>query len=313
MYNDIIRIPLKWNNLVQNIYGHEPGWVVMNHFFSHCGGFFMMVAIINIVINSIFFSFIRDNVNIEYWGLSMMIYLMSSSLYVVNFSLMRQGLTIALFVFSWKFIKKKKFLPALVVILVASTIHSSAQVLIPFAFFGFLPFGKRLISVFLVLLIIILYLNKDLLTDLYSRIVSIGELASTQSLEYYEQNNDTTIKYGVGFYINMIPFIIAMWGLSFRGSLIDNQKKMLITLSMFSFVIAPFGQILPIVGRFGMYFNAFGVAAIPYIYSLLPNKRLYSLLISVYLMMLVYGYISFFLSPIWIQSYSTFHSIFEVL
>ena len=313
MFKEITMLPLSIDSLVNDEYGHEPGWVILNHLFSHLGGFYVMVAVLNVIQNAIYYRFIKDNVHKNNWTIAVMIYLMSTSLYILNFSMMRQGLAISLFVLAWSFIKKKRLIPTLLIIGIASSIHYSAQVLFPFALLPFIPLNKKVISVIYVVLIVALYLSSNLLSDTVEAIAAIEDLKSAQSLEYYQSNNSTTVTYGLGFVINLLPFVIAIWGLFKRGQLINDEKKMLMMLSMVSFLVAPFAQVLQLLGRFIMYFSAIDVAAIPFIYSLLPNKKVHQFLMAIYIFMLAYSYIMFFLSDVYSKQYSTFHTIFEVL
>lgn len=315
MYKELVSMPLRWDYLIDNTYNHEPGWVLLNHFFSHLGGFFVMVAVLNIVQNTIFFYFIKENVQKRYWTVSMAIYLMSGSLYILNFSMMRQAIAIALFVFSWNYIKRKKFWPSLLILFVASTFHYSAQILIPFMLLPFITLRGRgkVIAVIYVGIMIALFISTSLLADVFETVIQIEKLRSVQNLEYQIIEDNGTLTYGWGVVVNMIPFFISMWALFTNEKKIDNDKKMLIMISMVSFLILPFGKILQIIGRYGMYFTAYSVASIPFIYSLLPNKMLHRLLLGIYIFMLLFEYYEFFNSDIWAKDYSTFHTIFEVL
>lgn len=313
MFKELTSLPLSIDSLVNDEYGHEPGWVILNHFFSHVGGFYMMVAVLNIIQNSIYYHFIKDNVQKTNWAIAVMIYLMSTSLYVLNFSLMRQGLAISLFIWAWSFIKKKRIIPSLLIIGIASSIHYSAQITIPFVLLPFISLSKKAISVVYAVLIVVLYVSSSLLSDTFEALAALENLQGTQSLEYYQRNESNTVTYGMGFVLNLIPFIIAVWGLFTKDKLFDDEKKMLVMLSMFNFIIAPFVQVLQMLGRFSMYFSAFDVAAIPFIYTLLPNKKVYQILMFIFIFMLVYSYIMFFLSDVYSNYYTTYHTIFGVL
>ena len=311
-YKEINIIPLRWDYLAGDAYNIEPGWVVLNHLFSHFGGFFMMVAVLNVFQNAVYYHFIKNNVRKREWTISMIIYLMSGSLYILNFSMMRQGLAISLFVLAWSFIRDKKLIQTLIIIGIASSIHYSAQILFPFALLPFAPLGKRTVSFIYVGLLIALYFSSELLSNTFEAISAVEELKSTQTLGIYAEDTEKS-SYGLGFVINLLPFVISIWGLFMRNENLNNEKKMLIMISMVSFLIAPFGQIIPLLGRFGMYFSAYDVAVIPFIYSLLPNKKYYQIFMGVYIFILVYSYYMFFHSPVWAKSYSTFHTIFEIL
>lgn len=64
--------------------------------------------------------------------LSVMLFLLLSEYYcTMNF--IRQSIAGIIALFALEFLKKKKFLPYLMIILVASTFHKSALILIPFS------------------------------------------------------------------------------------------------------------------------------------------------------------------------------------
>lgn len=335
MYKEITSMPLRFSYLWDNTYQHEFGWVLLNHLFSHLGGFYVMVAVLNIIQNAIYYSFIKDNVPQTQWTLAVMIYLMSGSLYIMNFSMMRQGLAIALFVWAWSFMKDKKLIPSLLIVAAAYSFHQSALILIPFVFFPYLKLKRGTISIIYIALLAGLYLSSDYLSESYNALLELDELQevdSSNKLQYYEKNNTETLTFGLGFLLNLIPFVLALWGLFVYPSkepedgqeeqeadeqsedgrrYLDRDKRLLIVIAIASFVITPFGLLLPMMTRLGMYFEALGVAAIPAIYSLLPGKQSYRLLLGVYLFMLLYNYYGFFTSEVWGEKYATFHTVFQ--
>lgn len=335
MYKEITSIPLHFDYLWDNTYRHEFGWVLLNYLFSHLGGFYVMVAVLNIIQNAIYYSFIKDNVPQTQWTLAVVIYLMSGSLYIMNFSMMRQGLAIALFVWAWSFMKDKKLIPSLLIVAAAYSVHQSALILLPFVFFPYLKLKRGTISIIYIGLLMGLYLSSGYLSDTYDALLELEELQevdSSNKLQYYDNNNTETLSIGLGFFLNLIPFIIALWGLFVYPSkepaggldeqeadeqsddelrYIDRDKRLLIVIAIVSFMITPFGMLLPMMTRLGMYFEALGVAAIPAIYSLLPNKLSYRILLGIYLFMLLYNYYGFFTSEVWGEKYSTFHTVFQ--
>ena len=73
----------------------------------------MMVAVLNVIQNVIYYKFIKANVERTWWPIAVFIYLFSTSFYLLNFSMMRQGLVIAIFLWMWKYIKNRKWFIAL--------------------------------------------------------------------------------------------------------------------------------------------------------------------------------------------------------
>ena len=57
MFDEITNRPLQFEDLWDSSEGHDAGWVVLNHLFKHLGGYFMMVIVLNIIQNVIYFRF----------------------------------------------------------------------------------------------------------------------------------------------------------------------------------------------------------------------------------------------------------------
>ena len=77
----------------------DPGWIVLCILFRPLG-FFSMVIFLNIFQNLVYYGLIKTLVKREWWWLAVFIYIFSTNLYLINFSLMRQGLAITLIISS---------------------------------------------------------------------------------------------------------------------------------------------------------------------------------------------------------------------
>ena len=126
---------------------------------------------------------------------------------------------------------------------------------------------------------------------------------------YSTDNN--TMKIGLGFVMNLIPFIIGMMYLIDTESEHSASDKLLVSISLLSFLIAPFSSIIPLVGRVGMYFGSYQIIAMPLIYKNLKRKYLQWALLFLFIFMLSYSYLTFFKSPVWVDKYTTFKTIFS--
>lgn len=311
-FNENTSFAFHFNDLFDGTYNWEPGWVVLNHLFKNIGGFFGLVIFINILQNLIYYKTIKEYVPEKWRVLAVSIYLLSQSLYLLNFSMMRQGLAVAIFLFAWPFIKERKFLIALGIIFIASLFHSSAQVLLPFAFCGLIPPNKgKIVSILMLSTFVVLYVSKDFLQSVFDQFIVIDYLTSAESLTYYANNELQDRSYGLGFFVNLLPFFVGLYMLYYQR--IESLNISLIFIGLFGFLIAPFGDILTLLLRFSYYASAYQVICLPYIYSQIKNEKIRYGLVTLYCLMLVYGYWQFFMSPVWSRAYSTFHTIFEVL
>ena len=112
----------------------EAGWVILNAVFGFDGGFFYMVAFINIVEGWIYYTFIKRFVHAQSYFWSFFLYLFTFNYYLLNFSMMRQGLAMALILLSFIYLCDNNMKKMIVTIALAVSIHTSAVVIIPFLF-----------------------------------------------------------------------------------------------------------------------------------------------------------------------------------
>jgi hypothetical protein len=126
-------------------------------------------------------------------------------------------------------------------------------------------------------------------------------------------NNRTSNTYRLGFILNLIPLILSLIYLLRTTELGTPQNKLAVGLSIISFIIAPFSEIIPLVGRIGMYFSIYQIVAIYGVYASIKNNIIRYGLLFIYCFMTLYGYFSFFKSDVYSSAYSTFHTIFSVI
>lgn len=308
-YKQVTSYSFDLNGILSKEYFKEPGWVLLCWFFKPLGGFFMMVAILNLVQNLLVYGVIKNYVEKKWWPLSVFIYLFSTSLYLMNFSMMRQGFVICVFLGLWPLIKEKKWFLAAPILWLCSFVHTSALILIPFAFAGLIPIGKGKIwgSIYIIGYLA-LWFNGSLLNDIFMSFMSIEEFEEYANT-YSTDNN--TMKLGLGFVMNIIPFILGMLYLWDADGGHSFAEKLVVSIALISFVITPFASIIPLTGRLGMYFGVYQIIAMPLIYKNLKRKEIQKALLFLFVFMRAYDYLIFFKSPVWIDKFTTFKTIFS--
>lgn len=296
---------------ILNDYNWDPGWVVLNHVFDRFG-FFALVAFINIVLNIIYFCIIKNNVEKEWRPFAVSIYLLSTSLYLLNFSMMRQGMAVALFFAAWPFIRKGRLIPSLLTILIAASFHKSALLLLPFALLGKAKLRNASpIAILMLALLLSLYFSTTLAPEIFISVSSFEYFFANDQVDYYMTSQLLERTYSLGFVLNLLPFIIGIILMIKKVKYPDDN--ILIILCLMSFIVAPFGNVLTMLLRFSYYFVAYQVIGIPRMYSMITRPKLRVAAIGIYCVMLLYGYLVFFSDPVWEKSYSEFHTIFEVI
>lgn len=286
----------------------DVGWSVLNYCFQFLGGFYSLVAIISLFEGIVFYKTIKGNLPRHLWWFGVFLYLFSTSFYLLNFSMLRQGFVISVFVSLFPLIARRKWWIVLPILYLASLVHGSAVVLLPFAFWGYIPFknGKVVAFVFLIVLAL-LYLSTELLT-------MIQRLAfeSTDIFENYGEvygESDSSIKIGIGFVLYLIPILISV--IYIFHHTIDDDIKMFVVFYFISAFFTPLSQRINLIGRVGYYFAVARIIAIPLAYNAINNRILRAGLISILALVFLYDYYLFFNSEVFGPFYSEFHTIFS--
>lgn len=313
-YNEITRYPFNLNAVLRE---KESGWIILNYVFVHFGDFFGLVAFIAVIQNVIYCNFIRKYVPRKWWIMAVFIYLFNTNFYLLNMSMLRQGLAISLFVWAIPYIINKRLVIPITIILTALSIHSSAKILIPFLLWGWLPFGKRFVNIIVILVtvfMILLFTNQDFMQMIFNFIIETDEFQKSDDfmsyVEYYSGNEVVT--FGLGFVMNLIPFVMIGYNLLRNHKILDWQQK-LFCLSLIGAMIFPFVQIIPLISRISLYFIALTIVVIPIVYKWIPNSIIRYMAIFIFVFMTLYNYYVFFNDSVYSNYYSTYHTIFSVL
>lgn len=309
IYRSVVAIKFNLSDIIAGEVYKEPGWALLCYFFKPFGGFFVMVAVLNIIQNVIVYKVIRSYVTQKWWPLAVFVYLFSTSFYLLNFSMMRQGLVICIFLGTWSFIQEKKFIKAAIILFLCSTIHQSALILVPFAFWGFIPMNKgKIIVLIYLLLYLFLWVSQTFLNDILAFFFTFEDFED-YAISYGSAVNSNT--YRLGFVLNQLPLLLSLLYIASTSNKCDKTYKKFIALSLVSYIITPFIQVIPLIGRVGMYFGIYQIIAIPRVYSNIENKLLRIVFCFIFCLIMIYNYVRFFYSPVFYYSYKEFHTIFS--
>ncbi|WP_308597088.1 EpsG family protein [uncultured Parabacteroides sp.] len=311
VYKDVTQYDFDLKGILSGVYYREPGWALLCCFFKPIGGFFMMVAVLNIIQNYIVYRCIAQKVDKTWWTMAIFVYLCSTSYYLMSFSMMRQEFVIIVFLGLWKYIKSRKWWIVLIVLYLCSFIHTSALILIPFAFWGYLPMEKsKYIGVVYLVFLLLLWFGQEFTKEIFVMLMNSEDVA--KYADTYG-NSTNTMRIGVGFVLNLIPIILSLLFLFKRKKQYTVEERQLVALAIVANLITPFTSIIPLVGRLGMYFGVYSIVSYPLIYGNIERKDLRYVLVSIMIFMLLYDYVLFFNNPVWVEKYSEFHTIFPLI
>lgn len=310
--NQVTNYSFDLEKILVGDYYRDPGWVILCFLFKPLGGFFVMVIVLNITQNCIVYKFIKNNVILKWWPFAIFIYLYVTSFYLMSFSMMRQMFVVIVFLGMWKYIIQRKWWIPLIVLYLCTSIHGSAMVLLPFAFWGFVPMNNaKYVGIGYAVLLVILWLFQDTLNNIFQFAMTLDDGFSEYAGRY--ESDDTGLKLGLGFIINMIPFVLSIMFLLSKKENYSYQTKSLVALGAISFLITPFGQIIRLVSRLGPYFGIFSLASLPFIYGDVKNRTVRLGLMSIYILITLFDYYLFFTDSVFSEAYTSFRTIFSQL
>lgn len=311
-YKDITYFDFNLSSILAGDVWKEPGWALLNYAFIPFGGFFGLVAALSVLQNVIYYKAIKRYVDKEWWPMAVFIYLFSTSLYVLNMSMMRQGLAISLFVWAFLYFKDRRIIPSLLILIAAASVHNSAKILLPFVLWGFIPMGKRFskyMSYFYAVMFVVLYMNADFVNTIFMAFMDIEDMAKYAEVYGIDEKKG---KFGLGSILNIIPFIISLLYL-LKSLDTEIWKRRLVCIACIGSFIAPFTSIIPLIGRVGMYFSAFTIFSISITCKWIKRKELRLSFMFIYILITLYDYFGFFSSEVFSKAYSTYKTIFSAL
>ena len=306
----------RWGDILSGDtnWGVETGWAILNKMFGFNGGFFILVALLNIFQNYIYYKLIKRFVPPSNRWLAMLIYLCTSGLYLLNFSMMRQGLAVALFVATILLLTSRKLIFAIVALIVAISMHKTAVIGVPFLILYFLPLkSTKSLSVIVASMGVALFFATSLASDLFNSLIT-----SVEILNQYENMGEGMVaeeSLGLGFVLLHIPHIVFLYCLWSGEYFRDEKEKILTIVAFFDILIIPFTSIgSAFMSRLGIYFLAFHVAVIPMLYSRLKKKEIRVGLTFIVVFIMLYAYRGFFQTSYWRDTFGgPFHTIFSQL
>ncbi|WP_332628465.1 EpsG family protein [Halalkalibacter flavus] len=264
-YFSYLRIFERINNGIES--RMEWGYFTLNYLVAKLNGNIEIVFFITAILMMAFvFYSIKSFNNYFSTGVSMFIFMLLY--YQMSFNTVRQALTMAIILYSIRFITERKLLKFIILVIFASSFHISALLFLPIYFiYGIIGNKKRKLfrySLYILILIIIFSLG-----NLISPILN-----SSGNLEYYSkylENENTNA--GLGFIVRSLPFI-AFGVYLFKKDKFNSKFTIYFSIYMLSLLLKFTSFIgADYIGRVSWNFEIVLIILIPYYIRLLNKKR----------------------------------------
>ena len=280
---------------------YEPGWLLLCRIFGKLG-FFVMTSFLASLTCVVYYQFIKKYVPFRYYWLAIFLYIFTPSFLLIQASAMRQQFAVVIFIFSINYIHEKKPLKYFLCILIAYSFHSSALILLPFYFIGYL--NKRIskagmgiilsifISLFLLMSIIGRYVN-DLITSYFQR------------YETYQASGSVGTGLGI-IYFSVFLFLVLLF-----EKYQTREMSIIFKIAIVSFIFIPLSLYIQLIARMIMYFGMATIIAYPVLAKNMNKSAYRTIFVSYIILITLYSFFNFFYSPLWRGSFGTYHSIFS--
>ena len=288
-------------NYSEGIIELESGWVLLNRIFSY-GEFPSLVFFITIIqFYSIYF-YLKHYVEVKYRWFVLLFYIINASLMIHSLSGLRQTVAMSIFIFSLHYIYNRKYLPSLLLLLIAAQFHSSAYLMLVLPFTIFLSRIKKKSYVYMLIAIfIICFFFRGFVLRLSSALLQFDEISKYDL--YLTQSDSQYGGKGFGIMLQMLVLCILL----VYDKHEDTMQNWLLKLYQMSFVFIPLYTILPTFARLQMYFMLLGIGGVPMLIKTAKASMLNAVIIVLFLMMILLG----FSSALSYDSYSSYNTIFS--
>lgn len=279
----------------------EPGWMILNWFFTGIG-FFTLNLVLAGIYSYIFYRLIKDYVPLQYQWLSVFLLVFNPAFVLVHSTTMRQTIAILLFIYSLRLINKKQYFNYLLTILLAVSFHFTAIILIlvlPYLFY------ERNINLYSKFFIFFFYLLIFLLAPYLSSF--LNQFAALFSVKYESYTDKGVANSGLGFIFYTLIFICVLFYINLQ----DKSVQLLFRIGSLYFLFMPLSLIIEQTSRFGMYFSISLIVIFPYIFTFIRIEIFRYLFLLTIMFFSLYQFVQFFYSQTYNEYFMNYKSIFS--
>ena len=176
---------------------------------------------------------------------------------------LRQILAVSFILISYKYLREKRLVWFVLLVMLASLFHTSALIFLIAYPFSYIKLGiKQMLLIFTSLFLIMFF---------YSRIFDLIEIIAWDDRIYYYLVHDRALNFS-GFIIHLLIFLFCLYH---KEKIVDHDIKniSLYNLLILGLIFQFFSNIIAEFFRVAMYFNIFSIILIPKSLAAIKNKK----------------------------------------
>ena len=288
----------------------DPFWYLLNRLF-YPFGFQTMVMFLTIVGSTAYYKLVRTLPK-DLWVFGLFIYFFTNSFLPIQLSMLRQTLAMSLVIIAVLSILEKKYIYPLVLLVLASGIHSSAMICVPFILLLYLNFTKHktIVTFGFIGLFLMFFFAKDIILNVLGSTLDSIDALSKYDNKYLNGNKyeASTTKSLFGFALYLFPVII---NLIYLRKCRDEKMIKFTILYIFGAFIFLLDQVIPMMGRLAWYFTIFSIVSLPVAFKSIRGGAARIGLIVLFMAITLREYDGFFHALNWRDAYMHFQTIFS--
>jgi hypothetical protein len=275
--------------------GIEIGfWGTMMLFKSIGIGFFPFLIILKSFSLIVISNFFRNYANKQGEGYSANVFFLlflfygSNAMYLYVETIIRFSVALAIVVLGYKFLLNRRFLPFLFSIIIATTFHRTAILLLPLYFLREIRIST--IKWFIIFVIIIIFLSPQVILNILFSLklkLFLPESFFNKVVVYVRRINDENAALGlvnIGNIVYLFFLVIILLTRKYIEEYLKNGK-LLFTYVMIYFIIAFATMYMGSVGRIALYLNIFFIIILAYTLSV--NRSTKQILVGIVVLYII--------------------------
>lgn len=293
-------------------YHGEFLWSFLNLIFKPIG-FFGFVIVITIFENWVMYRIISKHVDPKFYWLSLFFYVFTTETFAVGASMMRQYFCICCFMIVVELMLERKWVWSVIIILLCSLIHRSNIFTLAFLPIFFINFKSKTVSIPFYIAIAAIFLIWNYLPSSFisSNIVNSLSLFLSDDLSdyylHYTERDLATSNTGLGQIFSFIVLIAAVYVIP-KAS---KEHQSLLLFFLLSYFFTPLMRFIPMIHRYALYCMVYTCIIWPLLFKYIKTKSLVIALVAGQMLITMKTFYDFFHSPIWIERFLHYHTIFE--
>ena len=294
---------------------NEYGWVILCRLFGTMGlGFFGLIMAMTVFESIVLYRLIKTHIDPKYYWVAVFLWIFSTS-FCINSSMIRQYFCVCLYMIVIDLMVQKKgkvyWLWSIIIILVGSTIHRSFVITIISLPLYYIHIKQKRLSIVWTAAILVVFLlwnrfGRSFVEPLMYNVLEDSEDLSGY-MDYLMLEKKDTIGSGLGTIFRYIMFVI--WLLLLPK--VEREKQSFVILIIMSYFFDVIGDIVPMASRLTLYFTTVSLLCWTYLVDMVKQWPWLYGVFAVEIALIAKSFVDFFYSPIWIDCFLHYHTIFE--